>query len=184
MFRSMNKISSAPPSFALLPASPWFSSALRPPSSALLGVLRSSALRPSSRPSALSSLYTAGRMLEKRVIVSLCLTLSHAKSTSHPGKRTPQVVPWSRYPIRIPRSQRVKKRRGAPPRKTPRQLLPVFTISRGAPSPNQKPPLRKTDSPGHAGAAGNSDRGLRESCEKDCHRRNMRQLSYLGGLWR
>ena len=35
-------------------------------------------------------------------------------------------------------------------------------------------PLRKTDSPGHAGAAGNSDHFVRESWEKYCRIRNMR----------
>ena len=40
-------------------------------------------------------------------------------------------------------------------------------------------PLRKTDSPGHAGAAGNSDHCLRESWEKYCRSRNMRQTLLL-----
>ena len=64
-------------------------------------------LRPASR-------YTGVRMLEKPVIVSLCLTYSHAQNASHPGKRAPQVVLSSRYPIRTPHSQRAKKHRGAP----------------------------------------------------------------------
>ena len=36
------------------------------------------------------------------------------------------------------------------------------------------PALRKTDSPGHAGAAGNSDHWFRESWEKHCRIRNIR----------
>ena len=70
-----------PPPSVLRP--PPFFPALRPPPSALLPGLFS------------ASAYTRVRMLEKRVNVSLCLTLSHAKNASQPGKRAPQVVPWS-----------------------------------------------------------------------------------------
>ena len=85
------------PSSALRP--PPFFPALTPPSSALIPGPHSSVLRPP--PSALLPgpppffPYTGGRMLEKRVGVSLCLTLSHAKNASDPGKRAPQVIPWS-----------------------------------------------------------------------------------------